>query len=512
MPLLQTLIAKLEPLAIVGDGKAEIAGIAHDSRKVKKGYLFVAISGFKTDGHRFVEDALSRGAVGVVAEKDISLPPGTTLVRVSNSRSALAMLASEFYDNPTSRLRLIGVTGTKGKTTTTYFIESILYESGYKVGLIGTISYRSNGVPLEAPSAPPALSSTHNTTPESLDLQRMVADMVEAGCTYVAMEVSSHALKLSRVDGCQFDVGVFTNLTQEHFELHGSWDDYLDSKIKLFRSLGSPKKGPKAAIVNVDDPHSGWVMAASSVPVTTYALNNKADITASDINLGLRGTSFRAITPSGDFRVNLKLPGLHNVYNALAAIGVSISEGLSTEAISRGLTRLERVPGRFEFIECGQDFSVVVDFAHAPDALEKALGLAKSFAGRRLITVFGCGGERDRIKRPMMGEVVARYSDYFIITSDNPQSEDPFEIAVAAEEGVKKVGHRNYEIIIDRKKAIEKALRSARRGDIVVLAGKGHETYQMLKDEVVPFNDGEVARSVLRKMNKHSAISNQRSA
>ena len=500
MPLLNTLLTKFEPLSIVGDSKVQVDGIAYDSRKIKKGYLFVAIPGFKVDGHNFIEDALSRGAVAAIVEKDLVLPLQTTTVRVDDCRLALALSAAEFYQHPTSKLRLIGVTGTKGKTTTTYLIESILRESGHRAGLIGTISYRYNGTSLEDPITTPDLSSTHNTTPESLDLQRMVAAMVEAGGDYTVMEVSSHALKLRRVEGCRFDVGVFTNLTQEHFELHDSWDDYLNSKIKLFRGLEGDENEAKAAIINLDDPYSARVIEASPVAVTTYALEKDADITATAIESSIEGTSFRALTPAGDFDVNLKIPGLYNVYNALAAIGVSLGEGLTPEIISRGLEKLERLPGRFEFIDCGQDFRVVVDFAHAPDPLNKALGLARSYARRRLITVFGCGGERDRIKRPMMGEVVAHHSDYFIITSDNPQSEDPKEIALEAEEGVKKVGHPNYEIILDRERAIEKALGCARSGDIVVLAGKGHETFQMLKDEVVPFNDGEVARRVLGKI------------
>ena len=500
MPPLKTLLTNIEPIAISGDSDFQVKGIAHDSREIKSDYLFVAIPGFKVDGHMFIEDAVSRGARAVIVEEEYSLPPGVAVVRVADSRLALALTAAQFYDNPTSKLRLIGVTGTKGKTTTTHFIESILAENGYPVGLLGTISYRFRGVSLEDSATTPALSSTHNTTPESLDLQRMIAAMTQGRCTHVAMEVSSHALKLNRVEGCQFDVGVFTNLTQEHFELHEDWDDYLNSKIRLFTSLAGPKKGVKTAIINVDDLNSERVIAATPVGILTYALEKEADITASEIELSINETAFRAITPAGDFSVRLRLPGLFNVYNALAAIGVGLTEGLGPEAIALGLERLEKLPGRFEFIDCGQDFLVVVDFAHAPDPLEKALGFARSLVDHRLITVFGCGGERDQIKRPMMGEVVARYSDYFIITSDNPQSEDPLAIALAAEEGVKRVGHANYEILLDRRQAIEKALSFAASGDIVVLAGKGHETFQMLKDEVIPFNDGEEARGVLKKI------------
>ncbi|HHW55738.1 MAG: UDP-N-acetylmuramoyl-L-alanyl-D-glutamate--2,6-diaminopimelate ligase [Bacillota bacterium] len=487
------LLAGLEVQGVSGSTDTTITGITYDSRRAKPGNLFVCIEGFRQDGHDFIPEAIEKGCTAVVVQKDVPVPEGVTLVRVPDTRLALAHLAAAFYHHPSRKLRLIGVTGTNGKTTTTHLIAAILREAGYKIGLIGTIHNRigEETFPVE------------RTTPEALDLQELFFRMVEAGVDYCVMEVSSHALSLQRVAYSEFDLGVFTNISQDHLDFHQTLDDYLAAKEKLFTQLGQPgaKRGTKAAVINVDDPRGREVAGRCPVPCLGFGLGEEADLRAVDVEMGLQGVKFTARGQGKELHLNLKLTGIFSVYNALAAIGVGLTEGIEPEVIARALARVPGVPGRFESIDEGQDFSVIVDYAHTPDSLENVLKAAAEFVKGRRIVVFGCGGDRDRTKRPIMGRIAAENADHVIITSDNPRSEDPLAIIADIEPGVKAGGKGAavYEVIPDRKEAIAAAIAMARKGDMVILAGKGHETYQIIGDKTLPFDDREVAREALRR-------------
>jgi len=487
------LLSGLEVERVAGDVDITITGIAYDSRRARPGDLFVCIEGFRHDGHDFIPEAREKGCTAVVVQRDVPVPDGVTLVKVPNTRLALAQLAAAFYDHPSRKLRLIGVTGTNGKTTTTHLIDAILRQAGYKTGLIGTIHNRIGGetFPVE------------RTTPESLDLQELFFRMVEAGVEYCVMEVSSHALSLQRVACSEFDLGVFTNITQDHLDFHQTIDDYLAAKEKLFTSLGQPgaKKGTKAAVINVDDPGGRKIAGRCPVPWLGYGLDEGADLKAAGIEMDFRGVKFTARGRGKEIPLSLKLTGIFTVYNALAAVGVGLIEGIEPEVIARALADMPGVPGRFESIDEGQDFSVIVDYAHTPDSLENILKAAAGFVRGRKIVVFGCGGDRDRTKRPIMGRIAAEHADYVILTSDNPRSEDPRAIIAEIEPGVKAGGKSaaEYAILPDRKEAIFAAIAMARKDDMVILAGKGHETYQVVGDKALPFDDREVAREALRR-------------
>jgi len=473
-----------------GDPETVITGVVYDSRRVEPGALFVAIPGFKVDGHDYVADAVARGAAAVVVEHPVSLPPEVAVLQVTSCRRALAPLAARFYRWPARKLRVVGVTGTNGKTTTTHLIRHILMEAGHKVGLIGTV-HNFIG-PQEVPS--------QLTTPLASDLQELMHRMVEAGCTYVVMEVSSEGLDMHRVDEVEFDIAVFTNLTQDHLNYHGTIENYRAAKMQLFYKLSAPgAKNPKAAILNMDDPSSGFFKDACAVPVWHYGMDPHADIRApfSEVTCTSTGTRMTMHTPEGKVPMQLKLAGQFNVYNALAAAGACLAEGVELAVVQRALETATGVAGRMEAVNAGQPFGVFVDYAHSPDGLENVLRTAQGFATGRVIAVFGCGGDRDRTKRPQMGRIAAERSDYAIITSDNPRTEDPEAIARDIEAGFNEVKPPGqfYELIIDRAHAIERAVAIAAPGDVIIIAGKGHETYQIFRDRTIDFDDRAVART-----------------
>jgi UDP-N-acetylmuramoyl-L-alanyl-D-glutamate--2,6-diaminopimelate ligase len=468
----------------------KVRGIHYDSRKIKPGDIFVCIKGFRTDGHYYINDAVERGAVAVVVERDVPIPCGVAWARLENTRRALAVLAANFYGHPSRELDLIGVTGTNGKTTTTHLIEAVLKAKGQKTGLIGTIWNKigEEKVPGD------------RTTPESLDLQCLLRRMVSAGVNSAVMEVSSHGLALHRVALCEFDVAVFTNLTQDHLDFHASFEEYFSSKLLLFTGLGQNRTKNRTcyAVVNTDDPAGREIMTKVSVPVITYGLRKEADVVARDVQMSPRGTTFNLCFAGEKVPFTINLPGRFNVYNSLAAIAVGIKEGLSFPVIQQALAQVKKVPGRFEVIDLGQDFTVVVDYAHTPDGLKKVLETARLLTKGRLIVVFGCGGDRDQEKRPVMGRIAGSICDFTLLTSDNPRSEDPKKILAQIEAGIKEVTSA-YLVIEDRYQAIRTALHYAQKGDFVVIAGKGHENYQILKDHIIPFDDCEVVREILAK-------------
>lgn len=491
---LAELVQSLEVVERVGDANVAIRGVTDDSRGVKPGSLFVAVKGERVDGHRFVAQAVAAGAVAVVVEEPLLPTVAVPLVRVRNTRKALGVLAGRFYGEPTSRLTTVGVTGTNGKTTTTYLCKAMLEAIGRRVGLIGTVSYQ---IGMET------IPASH-TTPGAVELQTILRRMRDANLDSVVMEVSSHALALDRVAGCEFDVAVFTNLTQDHLDFHRDMDDYFRAKLRLFTGLseGGRKTRPKRAIVNADDPRGPAVVAATKVPVWTYGVHRHADIRAEELQLSLTGSRFIVASPAGRFAVDSRLVGEHNVSNLLAAIGVGIHEGLTPEQIRAGIAAVSSVPGRFERVDAGQDFTVLVDYAHTDDALIRVLSTAQALKTGRVITVFGCGGDRDRTKRPKMGRAATRLSDVVFLTSDNPRTEDPLAILAEVEVGVKDVlepSRVRYEKIPDRAQAIDAAIREARPGDTVVIAGKGHEDYQIIGTTKHHFDDREVVRDAIRR-------------
>jgi len=466
-------------------GDPEICGVAYDSRQVKPGFLFVCISGFKTDGHLFVKDARERGAAAILAEKetaDCDLP----VALCDDSRQALARVAGNFHHHPSRQLRLIGVTGTNGKTTTTHLIKAILEEAGKKTGILGTLYARVGGESFDL----------GHTTPEAPDIEAFLKVCREQQAEYVVMEVSSHALVLERVDALDFNVAVFTNLTQDHLDLHQTMEAYRDAKLKLFKNLET--RPGDFSIINGDDEYAPEFMARAETTAVSYGIEKEARIMARDVHVTLKGSDFSVVYPGGTFKIQMKLIGLFSVYNALAAIAFSLTEGIAVDTIQSALGRVDGVPGRFEQVQCGQDFTVVVDYAHTPDGLENILKTARDIRENRLITVFGCGGDRDRGKRPLMGEIAARYSDFTIVTSDNPRSEEPRDIINDIVPGVEKVKDSRYAIIVDRREAIRHAIYLARPGDLVIIAGKGHETYQLVKGQVLDFDDRLVAAEFLK--------------
>ena len=487
--LLNDLIEPLAHMHRVGSGNPDIVALVYDSRNATRGSLFICIRGEKFDGHDFIADALGNGASAIVADDAKRIEQmvlNVPVVLVSDTRPVLPVLANRFFDHPSRKLKLVGVTGTKGKTTTTYLIESMIRGSGTSAGVIGTLGARINGeaVPLD------------RTTPESVDLQELLARMVSEGVSAAAMEVSSHALVMRRTEGCEFDVGVFTNLTHDHLDFHHTLDEYLQAKMMLFNVYPRTTGKPFTAVVNIDDPSGEKVRAESLGKILTYGIRNEADITASNIDAGANGVSFDVTSPIGACRIDLKIGGVFNVYNSLAAFGAGIGLGMGIDQIKAGLESLATVPGRFEAVDCGQDFGVIVDYAHTPDSLENILRAARELTSRRLIVVFGCGGDRDRTKRPKMGSIGANMADVCIVTSDNPRGEDPGAIVDEILVGTTG-GSATVESIIDRREAILRALSIAEPGDLVVVAGKGHEPYQIFRDRTIHFDDREVVREAL---------------
>jgi len=466
----------------------EIRQVACDSRKVKLGALFFALHGAKADGNVFIADAVKRGAVAIATEeaRPGSAPADVPWIHVSEARKALALASANFFGHPANALQLVAVTGTNGKTTTTSVIDAIVKASGAKTGLFGTIAYHT---PLSDYAAP-------NTTPESVDLQGFFAEIRGAGGKYAVLEASSHSLAMDRLWGCHFQAAVFTNLTREHMDYHKTFENYFEAKKQLFEGTGAGV--PEVAILNTDD-EFGKRLAGIAKKTVTYGLESNADITTKKFHLTFEGLTFAAHTPNGKVHVVSPLVGRINVYNLLAAIGAAQALDLSNGTIEQGIRQLESVSGRFQRIDLGQPFFVIVDYAHTDDALENLIRTARELNPKgRIITLFGCGGEKDRTKRPVMGEVTGRLSDLTILSSDNPRSEDPLKIISDIIVGLQKTAGK-YLIEPDREKAIGMAMDEARAGDIVLLAGKGHENYQILADRTFEFDDREVARRALRE-------------
>lgn len=488
---------RLSELAAVMDGHrlsgadVEVSGVEYDSKTVKPGDLFVAIPGFRFDGHTFAAEAVGRGAVALVGERefgDLELPQ----LLVGDSRAALAALAATYYGHPTHQFKLVGITGTNGKTTTSFLVESIFRAGGMKAGLMGTVESHIGDEVL------PVV----RTTPEASDLQKNFRRMADEGVEAAVIEVSSHALDLHRVDGCRFDVAVFTNLSRDHLDYHATVDNYFEAKNRLFDFDGV------RGVINVDDEYGRRIAGKMGPRAIRYSAGrwgqgqpaeiSKTDIYAEDISLGPEGSIFRLHTPDGSSTVRINLPGAFNVANALSAAGSGVALGIPLEAIANGLAGLKGVPGRFERVHAGLDCTVIVDYAHTPDGLEKLLDAAREITEGKLISVFGCGGDRDRAKRPLMGEISARLADKTIVTSDNPRRENPNLIIDEIEAGVRNVENADYEIVVDRREAITRALSLAGRGDVVIVAGKGHETGQVFADRTVDFDDRLVIAEIAR--------------
>jgi UDP-N-acetylmuramoyl-L-alanyl-D-glutamate--2,6-diaminopimelate ligase len=499
---LKKLLEGVEIKKLKGETLKEIEGIAYHSRKVEKGFLFVAIRGLEFDGHQFIEEAVRKGAEAVLLEGEREIP-GRTVISVPSSRQALAKISSNFYGNPSSQVGLIGVTGTNGKTTTTYLLESIFKKAGYAAGVIGTINYRFGQKMISAP----------NTTPESLDLQRILWEMVNEKISHVIMEVSSHGLDLDRVFGCQFDGVVLTNFASDHLDYHKTLQHYFESKRKLFsESLTRSEKTKRFAVTNDDDPRGEEMVRGIDLPVIRYGLSSSCDVSADKVLSSFEGLSCRIKTPRGEFSVRSKLVGQFNLYNILAAVATCIGMDVPIQAIQEGVEGLKGVSGRFEKVENRKKINVIVDYAHTHDALERVLlGIRGIQSDGKIITVFGCGGDRDRIKRPLMGEVAGRLSDLAILTSDNPRKEDPLAIMDEVEKGLKrlpleewhedKIGpwrsKKGYVKVSDRREAIRMAIRLAQPLDTVLIAGKGHEDYQIIGKKKIPFDDRAEAKKAL---------------
>ncbi|HUZ45769.1 MAG TPA: UDP-N-acetylmuramoyl-L-alanyl-D-glutamate--2,6-diaminopimelate ligase [Terriglobia bacterium] len=481
------LLERVPPVDIGADQETAVSSLAYDSRRVKPGCVFFAIQGEKTDGHRFIAEALERGAVAVASEREAPEGLRARWVQVPKVRRALAEAARKLYDDPDLKLQLIGITGTNGKTTTAYLLNSILQAAGLQTGMFGTIEHRVGGRVI------PAL----NTTPESLDLVEYFNELVEGGAKAAVMEVSSHALAQERVWGLHFSAAVFTNLTRDHLDYHGDFERYFAAKRRLFEGEGT--RAPELAVINTDDPWGHRLLDLAESRQITYGIESSAEVRAKQFSQGASGLSAKIATPQGEMQIESALLGRVNLMNILAATATAVGLGFSAESIQEGVRNLAAVPGRFQKIDEGQPFLVVVDYAHTDDALQNVLQAARDLAKNRLIVVFGCGGERDRTKRPVMGEVAGRLSDLAVLTSDNPRGEDPILIMNDALVGLQKTG-KPYLAEVDREVAIQKALEQAREGDAVVLAGKGHETYQILNGRTIPFDDREVARAVLRNM------------
>jgi UDP-N-acetylmuramoyl-L-alanyl-D-glutamate--2,6-diaminopimelate ligase len=485
---LSEVFAGVETSLPAGADKLKIRKVVCDSRKVEPGSLFFALHGAKADGNAFIQDAIERGAVAIASEKKApgKTPGGVAWIQVREPRKALAVTAANFLDHPADALQLVAVTGTNGKTTTTSVVDAIVKASGAKTGLFGTIAYHTPVGDYPAP----------NTTPESVDLQGFFAEIRDAGGKYAVLEASSHSLAMDRLWGCRFQAAVFTNLTREHMDFHKTFEDYFAAKRRLFANTGAG--APAVAVLNIDD-EFGQRLVRLAKKTVTYGLESDADITTKKFQPTFDGLAFTAQTPNGKVRVESRLVGRINVYNLLASIGAAQALGLSNEVIETGIRSLESVSGRFQRIDMGQPFLVIVDYAHTDDALENLIRTARELNPKgRIITLFGCGGEKDRTKRPVMGEVTGRLSDLTILSSDNPRSEDPLKIISDIIVGLQKTAGK-YLIEPDREKAIGMAMEEARSGDIVLLAGKGHENYQILADRTLEFDDREVARRALRE-------------
>ena len=484
---LKKILVGIDGLKAKGSLDIDIKGLESNSKNIKEGYMFIAIKGFATDGHSYINDAIKAGAKVVMVQegcdlKTIKLPSDVTLIMAKDTREALAKCSCNYYGDPSRKLKLIGVTGTKGKTTTTFMIKEILEKAGHKVGLIGTIATYINGK---------MITESSRTTPESIELQRTFADMVKAGVEYVVMEVSSQSLKLHRVDGCHFDIVLFTNFSEDHIseKEHPDMKDYFESKLKLFEMCDN-------GIVNVDD------LQVSKVPklfpdsnIMTYGIDNACDVLAKDITITNSYVDFRVKITDKNERVKVSIPGRFSVYNSLAAICVAKKLGIPSEKVIEALADI-RVPGRSEMVPNKKEIPIMIDYAHSPESLQNILSAVKSYTRGKVISVFGCGGDRDKTKRPIMGEISGRIADFTFITSDNPRTENPDEIVKEIEEGMKKTKGK-YKVVVDRTEAIKEAIAMATKLDIIVLAGKGHEPYQEINGEKFPYDERIIVNKII---------------
>jgi UDP-N-acetylmuramoyl-L-alanyl-D-glutamate--2,6-diaminopimelate ligase len=477
---LTEIIQTVKPLAVEGPLDRDITGITYDSRRVMPGNLFVAVRGERTDGHRFVEAAIDRGATAVVLEQECGCNPRATQIKVADTRRTMALASASFYNHPSQQLKVVGVTGTNGKTTTAFMVKAILEAAGVGAGLMGTVQYEIGQRII------PAL----RTTPESVDIQEMMSQMLRSGCGAVSMEVSSHALDQQRVAGVEYDVAVFTNLTQDHLDYHGTMETYFEAKAKLFGMLGAAQKTGRA-VINADNEYGRNLIAR---------MGGENVIRAQDVRVSADGTYFVVRTPLGAMPISLPLIGRYNVYNALAAIGAGLALGIEWPTIDRALSRMRPVRGRLEPVPINEGFRVYVDYAHTEDALRNVLMTVSELTRGRVIVVFGCGGDRDRGKREPMGRASCALADFSILTTDNPRTEDPREILKEIEQGFSSGSRGRYQVIVDRREAIERALDIARPGDAVLIAGKGHEAYQEFADTVVPFNDRQVVEEYFSQL------------
>jgi UDP-N-acetylmuramoyl-L-alanyl-D-glutamate--2,6-diaminopimelate ligase len=487
---LKQILPQLPTVGVEGPIDREVAGVCYDSRRVTPGMVFVAIPGQHVDGHNFIANAVERGAAAVICERNGFVPARATKIKVTDAREALARFAAAFYSNPCTKLKVVGVTGTNGKTTVAFMVKHLFDTAGTTAGLIGTVRYEIGERVIPA----------QRTTPEALEVHQMMAQMLRAGCGACVMEVSSHALDQKRVSGVEFDLGIFTNLTQDHLDYHRTMENYYAAKKKLFLALQQGRK-PGRAVINLDDPYGARLAHELSLPgQLTYGLTEAAQICAEQIQLDKAGCSFVVRTPEGGFGVQIPLIGRHNVCNALAGIGAGLALGLDVQIIQRALASLPLVPGRLETVDLGQPFGVYVDYAHTDDALRNVLLTLREITSGRILLAFGCGGCRDTAKRPNMGWVAAELANFTLMTTDNPRKESPAHIAAQIAEGYRLVRRDGYRIELDRRRAIDEVIRLAEPGDSVLIAGKGHETYQEFADTIVPFDDRLCARETLETL------------
>ncbi|MDI6741434.1 MAG: UDP-N-acetylmuramoyl-L-alanyl-D-glutamate--2,6-diaminopimelate ligase [Smithella sp.] len=500
---LKRLIEGLETFRITGELHGDVSGVCFAADQCGRDSMFVAISGLKNDGHQFIDEAISRGARFIVHEKELHFDPPITAIQVPDSRIALGIVSRNFFDHPSAGLTLIAVTGTNGKTTISYLLESIFREAGFQCGVLGTINYRYGDKTYAAP----------NTTPESYEMHRVLRAMADEGVTHVVAEVSSHAIDLKRVDACDFDLGIFTNLTRDHLDYHLTMENYFQAKKRFFSEIltHSAKKYAQKMIINADDPWGRRILKEVSQPGLAYGIENECVIRAISHELSLKGIKARVDLAGESFSIASPLIGKFNLYNILAAVGAAFILQIDPAVIQKGIEKMSNVPGRLEPVDSSAGSSIFVDYAHTDDALRRVLQNLTELKKKKIITVFGCGGNRDRGKRPLMGEAATHYSDLTIITSDNPRMEDPLAIIAEIEQGVDKsqikkneIGAfrlngdaRIYMVVPDRRKAIEEAISVAEKDDIILIAGKGHEDYQILGSEKIKFDDRVVVKQIL---------------
>ena len=502
--LLQNLIEGLAVIVYGDSAGIEITGIVYDSREIKPGNIFVCFPGLRTDGKLFITDAVSRGAKCIISGEKIDLPAGNVLLVTGNLQELLADISVKFYDYPSLKTNLIGVTGTNGKTTITYLLEAVYKNNNLPNSVIGTINYRINNK---------IISNAKNTTPYSSDLQYLINKSVESKVHTVIMEVSSHGLVLNRLRGCEFDAAIFTNLTRDHLDFHKTMDEYFNAKLKLFQMLkeSNRKNNKKIAVINLDDNYGKQIvnyLKSSGIEVITYSIKDKkATFYATDIKPNTTKTRF-TINNNGNNGVLIKthLLGKHNIYNILAAYACAVKQGLSAQLVKDAIESVANIPGRLEKVPGNQPYTVLVDYAHTDDALTNVLTTLNEIKSHldgvpKIITVFGCGGDRDRLKRPIMGSIAVKLSDYAIVTSDNPRSEGPHKILLDIEVGIQKTGNTNYEVIADREQAIKRAIQIANKNDIILIAGKGHEYYQIIGNTKIHFSDIEISRKYINTKN-----------